>query len=49
MLDTLNCYKTDQNDLLSFYTTLDVLQKNFEKLSKYYKNFNLINNIKKVI
>lgn len=49
MLDALNCRKNDQNDLLSFYTTLEVLQTNFEKLSKYYKNFNLVNNIKKVI
>lgn len=34
---------------MNFYTTLEVLQANFEKLTKYYRDFHLINNIKSVI
>lgn len=49
MLQVLNCDLSEEIDLMNVYTTLEVLQQSFFKLNKYYRDFNLINNIKKII
>lgn len=49
MFKAMNCYSNSANDIINSYTTLDMLQTQFEKIPQYYKDDKLIRKIKDVI
>ena len=49
MFKAMNCYPNSYHDIANSYTTLDMMQSQFEKIPKCYKDEKLIRKIKDVI